>query len=175
MFKNMTSDGKLRVIAVISMCLMVAMVTIVTDCNQKRQPLYIKPSSTPKALNKGIEKSEKVVEYYTKEVINQKQIIASLQKTLNERFTELESAAAEKDTFQIVQIQDTIIGTLLQENQEWQKVSNHKDSIIVAQRFIINSKDTLLAIQAGDLKRVRRQRNWSILVNGLFAGLIIVK
>ncbi len=51
----------------------------------------------------------------------------------------------------------------------------HQDTIIQAQRYIINSKDTLLALKDIDIKKIKRQRNWALIGSGVLTGLLIIK
>ena len=50
-----------------------------------------------------------------------------------------------------------------------------QDSIIVAQRYIIDSKDTIISIGNNNLKQIKRQRNISMLVNTALTGIILFK
>ncbi len=71
--------------------------------------------------------------------------------------------------------QDTIINTLNVENSHLKNVIVGQDSIIIAQRYIINSKDTIIQIQNHESKKLKRQRNISFLVASALGGILILK
>jgi hypothetical protein len=54
-------------------------------------------------------------------------------------------------------------------------IIKNQDTLIQAQRYIINSKDTIITTQAFDIKRLRKQRNISVLLNALLTTGLIIK
>lgn len=143
----------------------------------KPNNLKIVPKSTIKTIEKRIESKDTTINNYTTKVVNSKKIIEQLQPQIDSLRFLLLQVKNQKDTFQIVQIQDTLIGVLTVQNDSLKGVVNWQDSIIVAQRYIINSKDTIISLIKLDSKKYKRQRNWSIAGNvilgaGLGAALI---
>lgn len=74
-----------------------------------------------------------------------------------------------------MQIQDTMIHTLYKRDKEKDLIIASQDTIINAQRYIINSKDTIITLLKVDLKKVKRQRNGSLILNILLAAGITLK
>ncbi len=86
-------------------------------------------------------------------VIREKNNAAETRVLFDSLFLELEKVKTSRDTFQIIQIQDTLINTLNVENSHLKNVIVGQDSIIIAQRYIIDSKDTIISIGNNDLKK----------------------
>jgi hypothetical protein len=139
--------------------------------------LFRKPAESPviteKTIEKRIEAKEADVNNYYTTVNNEKQIVAAIHKEIEGLRAELERVKAQKDTFLIVQIQDTLINTLTAENTSLRTIINVQDSLIAAQRYIINSKDTIIAIYGQQVKKAKRQRNWAIAGGVIVGGGII--
>lgn len=142
--------------------------------------VYLK--SPVKTIETRIEGKEKLIKTVEVRIGNEKSIVAKITMQIDSLRAELQSIKQKKDTFQIVQIQDTLIFALTKENIHLKSIVNGQDSIIVAQRYIINSKDTIITYQntviAGnkkDIKRVKWQRNISIGLNAVLTGVAIFK
>lgn len=142
-----------------------------------QQPIY--PVSTRKVIEQRIEAKDTTINNYITQVIDEKKIVSALSKEINEVKQQLEEVKNQRDTFQIVQIQDTLISILSDENNRLYNIIDWQDSIIVAQRYIINSKDTLIAIARSDSQKYKRQRNRSIAGNAvqgiIIGGLLLIK
>lgn len=142
----------------------------------RSEPKPVFPISSVKTIEKRIAGKDTVINNYFTKIGNEKKIIDVISSQLEELRTELEQVKNRKDTFNIVRIQDTLIYTLTIENEHLRNVINYQDSVIVAQRYIINSKDTLIAIARNDGKKYKRQRNWSIagnVVQGVILGGVL--
>lgn len=155
-------------------------VLILEVCTMLAVQLWINthPKATAgsiKTIEHRIEGKETVIENVIPKIINQKEVINMLVDLRSSLEEQLDQVKNRKDTFQIIQIQDTLISVLKNENYRLNEVVVLQDSVIQAQRFIINSKDTIIAIAKADLKRIKKQRNWSLLANGVLSGLLIVK
>ena len=140
-----------------------------------RKPQQIYPITKQKTIETRIKGAEKKVEIYNTTIGSEKKIIASLDNKVKELMNELELVKNSRDTFKIVQTQDTIIHVLYTENTHLKNTVSYQDTVITAQRYIINSKDTIIATKEFDLKRVKRQRNISLIANGVLTGLLILK
>lgn len=140
-----------------------------------RSPKQVYPVTTKKTIEHRIEGKETQIQTWTKTIGNEKNIlskIALLQADLESKILEVKNA---RDTFKIVQYQDTLIHVLYKKVDRLTNLTSFQDSVIVAQRYIINSKDTIITTQGFDIKKIKRQRNWSLIANGVLTGLLIIK
>jgi hypothetical protein len=143
--------------------------------------LFLKPSSNyypvsnQKTIEKRIEGKETLIREKGIAVDNSKLIIAEMNHGLLDLQSQLDLVKKSRDTFNIVQIQDTMIHTLYRRDKEKDLIIANQDTIITAQRYIINSKDTIISTLQLDIKKIKRQRNWSLLLNGLLTGGLIIK
>jgi hypothetical protein len=140
-----------------------------------RDPKQVYPVSTQKTIERRIEGKETIIKEKGKVIDNSKFIISELNNGLSDLKTQLDSVKNARDTFNIVQIQDTMIYTLYRRDKEKDLIINSQDTIINAQRYIINSKDTIISVLELDVKKIKRQRNWSFILNGVLAGTLILK
>ena len=140
-----------------------------------REPKQIYPISNQKTIERRIEGKETIIKEKGKVIDNSKLIISQLNDGLFDLQAQLDAVKDSRDTFNIVQIQDTMIHTLYRRDKEKDLIIANQDTIITAQRYIINSKDTIISTLQFDLKKIKRQRNWSFLLNGLLTGGLILK
>jgi len=140
-----------------------------------RSPKQIYPVSKQKTIVKRIEGKETVIREQGKLIDNSKKIIAELNHGLFDLQAELEEVKKARDTFKIIQIQDTMIHVLYRRDKVKDAIIAAQDTTIVAQRYIINSQDTIITSQAFDIKKLKRQRNISLLLNGLLTTGLIIK
>lgn len=141
----------------------------------KKDPAPVYPITTKKVIEKNIIEKEGAIKEFETRVVQDKKIVSEINDQISMLRLELNKFKNQRDTFQIVQIQDTLIYALSLENSHLHTIVNNQDSIITAQRYIINSKDTIIAIGNHTLKRVKRQRNISLLINAIQTGVIIFK
>lgn len=127
-----------------------------------------------KTIEKAIAAKETVVNNFTLKANHSKALADSMHRNFEYLKTQLEILKSKKDTFKIIQIQDTIIRVLVAENTHLRNSNNFKDSVIVAQRFIINSQDTIIQVNNlllnstnKQLRKVKNQRNLSLVFNSL--------
>tara|TARA_R110000787_G_scaffold4247_7_gene16494 strand:+ start:1587 stop:2084 length:498 start_codon:yes stop_codon:yes gene_type:complete len=128
-----------------------------------------------KKIETRIEGKETRINTIETRIGNEKEIISKISNQIGMLRADLETFKAERDTVRIIQIQDTIINVLTSENTFLKSVVTGQDSIIVHQRYIINSKDTIIAVLKSDTKRFKKQRNISVLINALLTGAVILK
>lgn len=140
-----------------------------------RDPKQVYPISTQKTIEKRIEGKETIIKEKGKVIDNSKLIINELNHGLHDLQSQLDVVKNSRDTFNIVQIQDTMIHTLYRRDKEKDLIIASQDTIITAQRYIINSKDTIISSLTLDIKKIKRQRNWSYILNGILAGALILK
>ena len=140
-----------------------------------RSPKQVYPITKQKTIEKRIEGKETVIKQQGKVIDNSKVIIEELNHGLYDLQAELEKVKNSRDTFRITQIQDTMIHVLYRRDKEKDAIIAAQDTIIVAQRYIINSQDTIITSQAFDIKKLKRQRNISLLLNGILTTGLIIK
>ena len=140
-----------------------------------RKPTQVYPITKQKTIERRIEGKETLIKEQGKVIDNSKSIIAELNNGLFDLQSQLDEVKNSKDTFNIVQIQDTMIHVLYKRDKEKDVIIASQDTIIQAQRYIINSKDTIITAQAFDIKKLKRQRNISVLLNALLGTGLIIK
>jgi hypothetical protein len=128
-----------------------------------------------KQIETRIEGKETQINTIETRIGNEKEIIRKISNEINLLRADLDTFKSLRDTVRIIQIQDTIIEVLTSENVKLKSVINDQDSVINFQRYIINSKDTIIAVLSADKKRFKRQRNISLIINGLLTGAVILK
>ena len=133
------------------------------------------PVSNQKTIERRIEGKETLIREKGKVIDNSKLIINELNHGLFDLQAQLNAVKNSRDTFNIVQIQDTMIHTLYKRDREKDLIIASQDTIINAQRYIINSKDTIISTLQLDIKNIKRQRNWSFILNGILTGALILK
>lgn len=152
-------------------CLIAVIFILVFRGNE--EPIY--PEPTINEIETRIIEKDTIIYHNEKIVIREKNNAAETRVLFDSLFSELERVKTARDTFLIIQIQDTLINTLNVENSHLKNVIVGQDSIIVAQRYIINSKDTIIQIGNRDLRKLKRQRNISLLINAGLTGILIIK
>lgn len=140
-----------------------------------REPKQVYPVSNQKTIERRIEGKETLIKEKGQVIDNSKLIIEELNHGLFDLQSQLDLVKNAKDTFNIVQIQDTMIHVLYKKDKEKDLIIKNQDTIIQAQRYIINSKDTIITAQAFDIKKLKRQRNISVLLNALLGTGLIIK
>lgn len=140
-----------------------------------RKPTQVYPVTKQKTIERRIEGKETLIKEQGKVIDNSEQFIEELNAGLLDLHSQLDKVKNSKDTFNIVQIQDTMIHVLYKRDKEKDVIIAAQDTIIQAQRYIINAKDTIIATKDFDIKRLKRQRNLSILLNGLLTTGLIIK
>jgi hypothetical protein len=140
-----------------------------------RSPKQVYPVSNQKTIERRIEGKETLIKEKGQVIDNSKLIIEELNHGLFDLQSQLDLVKNAKDTFNIVQIQDTMIHVLYKKDKEKDLIIKNQDTIIQAQRYIINSKDTIITAQAFDIKKLKRQRNISVLLNALLGTGLIIK
>jgi hypothetical protein len=158
----------------ISFILQVALVVICIFVLFKKET-NIYPVSNQKTIEHRIEGKETIIKEKGKVIDNSKVIINELNHGLHDLQSQLDAVKNARDTFNIVQIQDTMIHTLYKRDREKDLIIASQDTIINAQRYIINSKDTIITSLTLDIKKIKRQRNWSYILNGILTGALILK
>ena len=141
--------------------------------NGNKSTVY--PEPLINEIETRIIQKDTVIFNHEKTVIREKNNAEETRVLFDSLFTELEKVKNLRDTVEIIQIQDTIINVLNVENSHLKNVIVGQDSIIIAQRYIIDSKDTIIQIQAHESKRFKRQRNISAIINAGLVGILILK
>ena len=140
-----------------------------------REPKQVYPVSNQKTIERRIEGKETLIKEKGQVIDNSKLIIEELNHGLFDLQSQLDLVKNAKDTFNIVQIQDTMIHVLYRKDREKDLVIKNQDTIIQAQRYIINSQDTIITSQGIDIQKLKRQRNISVILNALLTTGLIIK
>ena len=140
-----------------------------------RNPKQVYPVSKQKTIERRIEGKETLIREKGQVIDNSNRFIAELNAGLIDLHSQLDAVRDSKDTFNIVQIQDTMIHVLYRRDKEKDLIIKNQDTIIQAQRYIINSKDTIITAQTFDIKKLKRQRNISVLLSALLGTGLIIK
>lgn len=155
---------------VLQVCLIVMCIFLLM-----RNPKQVYPVSKQKTIERRIEGKEILIREKGQVIDNSNKFIAELNAGLLDLHSQLDAVRDSKDTFNIVQIQDTMIHVLYRRDKEKDLIIKNQDTIIQAQRYIINSKDTIITAQAFDIKKLKRQRNISVLLSALLGTGLIIK
>ena len=156
--------------AILQVCLVVICLFLLM-----RKPTQVYPVTKQKTIERRIEGKETLIREKGKVIDNSNLIISELNHGLFDLQAQLDAVKNARDTFNIVQIQDTMIHTLYRRDKEKDVIIASQDTIITAQRYIINSKDTIITTLEFDLKKVKRQRNLSYILNALLGTGLIIK
>ena len=140
-----------------------------------RNPKQVYPVSNQKTIERRIEGKETLIKEKGQVIDNSNKIISELNAGLLDLHSQLDSVKNAKDTFNIIQIQDTMIHVLYRKDREKDLVIKNQDTIIQAQRYIINSQDTIITSQGIDIQKLKRQRNISMILNALLTTGLIIK
>lgn len=140
-----------------------------------RKPKQVFQHGSNKVITNNIDNSHDTIIELNNGILKEKAIIQAMDKQLKVLFNELEQIKARRDTFEIIQQQDTIISFLVRQGASKDSVILLQEGVIKQYEFISKSKDTLIAVKDFDLKRIKRQRNLSFVANGVLTGILIFK
>lgn len=131
--------------------------------------------STIKTIETRVEGKETEIKTYITRIENEKVIIDAMSLSLDALQLQLDSIRSIKDTVKIIQIQDTVIHGFKELTGVLKNTIADQDSVIKVQRYIINSKDTIIEIDKKDIRRIKRQRNMAIFTTGALSILFLIK
>ena len=126
-------------------------------------------------VEKIIEGKETVIERVQIEIVKESKLIKKLSTKIEQLRIELMKVKQVKDTIRIIEVQDTIIDKLTITNKRLDTVIVLRDSVIIDQRYIIESHDTINKVQEHNIKRLKRQRNIGILITGVVTLITLLK
>ena len=126
-------------------------------------------------VEKIIEGKETVIERVQVEIVKESKLIKRLSTQIEQLRIELMEVKQAKDTVKIIEVQDTIIDKLTITNKRLDTTIILRDSVIVDQRYIIESNDTIKQVQEHDIKRLKRQRNVGILITGVVTLITLLR
>lgn len=131
--------------------------------------------SIVKTIETRVAGKETQIKTYLTKIGDEKKIINTLTLGLDALQLQLDSIRSIRDTVKIIQVQDTVIHEYKKLTGNLTKTVIIQDSVITSQRYVITSKDTLLSMNKVELKRIKRQRNTSILIGAaILAGTIAI-
>lgn len=153
----------------------IGVITLILLFVFRKEPKPIYPISPVKTIETRIENKEQDITGLMNQIAIDKAVVYRIARQIKDLKLQLSEAKAIRDTLLIIQIQDTVINALTFENRNLKTIVNTQDSVIIAQRYIINSKDTIIQIGKHQVKKIKRQRNWSLVANGILTGLLLLK
>ena len=131
--------------------------------------------NTIRTIETRVEGKETEIKTYITRIGNEKLIAETMKLSLAELQLQLDSIRGIKDTVKIIQIQDTVIHGFRELTHNLSNTITNQDSVIDAQRYVINSKDTIIGVSRKTIRRVKIQRNMSILTAGAIGVLFLIK
>jgi len=140
-----------------------------------RKPEQIYQPSSNKTIIRNIDNSHDTIFNLNTGIQDEKRIIQAFNLKLSSLYDSLYRFKQIRDTFQIIQAQDTIIQYLVSQGASKDSVILLQQGIISQYEFITKSKDTLIAVKDFDLKRIKRQRNIAFIGAGVMTGIAIFK
>lgn len=146
---------------------------VITVIFKKDQQII--PVTNTKIIEKRIQVGKDSVIIYNTKIVQDKKLIDTLNSKINGLQTSLENFKQKKDTIRIIQTQDKLIGSLLHQSSAKDTLINTLENSLEVRDAIINSQDTLILIQKAKVKKVKRQRNISLLGNVILGTLLIIK
>lgn len=114
-----------------------------------------------------IERLTDTIEVYKDKVVQELKYIYKYEKSIDTVFTTLEIARIEKDTVQIIVVQDSIIKMQGNEIKHLFIVIDYQGDIILGQDTIIAYKDVIIDDLKTSNKKTKRKLRWSIGTNFL--------
>lgn len=157
--------------------MVLTLIIVLTKCSSTGKNITntIIKAPSEKTINRNIYNEKQVIRTYEKEVLNKKELSTLFESMRNDLMDSLHKTRERQDWNSVIRIQDSVIHIQGREIANLHGIIDLKDSIILAERYISNSKDTLLAIRDVDVKKFKRQRNWLALACVVEAGIIIIK
>jgi hypothetical protein len=140
-----------------------------------KKPAQVFPASNSKTIVNNIDNSFDTIIELNNGIQDEKRIINAFNLKLASLYDSLDRFKQIRDTFQIIQAQDTIIQYLVSQGASKDSVILLQQGIISQYEFITKSKDTLIAVKDFDLKRIKRQRNIAFIGAGVMTGIAIFK
>lgn len=140
------------------------------------------PEIIENTITERIESKQQDINHYTTQVVDYKKLAQEVADRMKITEENLHKAKEEGDTNNVIKYQDTLIYELKEEVDNLKIVIMYQDSTIVAQKDIIEDKDLIINLKeeqikilSQDVKKVKRQRNGSLILNGVLTGVLIYK
>lgn len=148
--------------------------TLVKGCS-KESKITAGPVRSEKQINKDLRPVLNKINIQQQRVDGSKPILKSMDLQFADLMKELQELKQLKDTAAIVVKQDTVISHQENEKKLMRQVISDLDSINLGLRYVVSAKDTIIQIKDLQIRKVKRQRNWSLVANGVLTGLLILK
>jgi hypothetical protein len=140
-----------------------------------RKDIQVYPVPSQKTLVRTIEKQKSEIPTYITKIETDKKVINLLGTQLDSLQAELQRVKNKRDTFQIIQVQDSMIVVLFKQGMKKDTVIFNLEKVTNIQDGIIKNQDTLLRLKDLDIKRFKRQRNGAIVTSAILGTLLILK
>jgi uncharacterized coiled-coil protein SlyX len=128
-----------------------------------------------KEVETRIQLQKDTIHHYETTIVQKWKSNDRLESQIQSLADSLEVYKEKKDTVKIIEVQSKSIVKLKESNDTLKIIINYKDSIILKKDDIISAKDTIIYQYEGKIKKVKRQRNVSILLNVVQAVLAGIK
>lgn len=148
--------------------------TLFKGCSNETKP-NIASTRSEKQINRDLRPVLNKIEVHQQRVDGSKSILKSMDFQFADLLEELQTLRQLKDTASIIVKQDTVISYQEKQKVLMQRVINDLDSVNLGLRYVVAAKDTIISIKDLQIKKVKRQRNWSLVANGVLTGLLILK
>lgn len=141
------------------------------NCSNIPQPIR----KTEKQVSKNLRPVLNKIEFHQQRVDASRPVLNSMNLQFEQLKQQLDSLKLSRDTIMILAKQDTIITHQEKEKELMKQVISDLDSVNLGLRYVVSAKDTIIAIKEQQIRKVKRQRNLSLIVNGVLTGLLILK
>lgn len=146
----------------------IAVVLIFRSIKDTSQPTQTHTTTEIKA-------KDSVIHTIETRIVNDKRIVGELHKSINDLKQQLDSVKTIKDTVQIVVYQDRVINGLTDENKQLYGIIHKQDTVNKMLHETNNLRQGVIDEQNETIKKVKKQRNLSLIGNGILTGILIFK
>lgn len=142
---------------------------------RKPEPVVMTNQPKETTINKNIHTKEIVKEKQLQVIRADDKIVVQLSKELSRLQEELMKVKNSRDTFQIVNTQDSVINVLYERDSFKDDMLARKDTVIDILEYTVASKDTIISLKDSQIKKGRRRLGASLLLNAALGTFLILK
>ena len=148
--------------------------TLFKGCSNESKPTTVSTRSE-KEINRDLRPVLNKIEVHQQRVDDSKPILKSMDLQFADLLEELQALKQLKDTASIIVKQDTMISHQEKQKDLMRQVISDLDSVNLGLRYVVSAKDTIISLKDLQIRKVKRQRNWSLVANGLLTALFFLK